>query len=220
MHVNMKGRKRMKWLVNSYFILALLAWNSLVNAQTWPPADWEQNALKAQEELNDFYKNAPGSPLDPKQKKKFKKHDFYPVSDKYVVNARLEKDSSHQIFKLKTTTSRLPEYRVYAVAHFELNGNPCKLALYQMVQTVAKPGYNGLFLPFKDLSNGESTYDLGRYINLEIPSGDQITIDFNQSYYPYCAYSDKFSCPLVPLANHLEVIIEAGIKGIPKKLKH
>jgi uncharacterized protein (DUF1684 family) len=37
-------------------------------------------------------------------------------------------------------------------------------------------------------------------------------IDFNEAYNPYCAYSDRFSCPLVPKENNLDVAIRAGEK--------
>ena len=70
-----------------------------------------------------------------------------------------------------------------------------------------------LFLPFTDLTNGEATYAGGRYIDLAIPDGDTLIIDFNKSYNPYCAYNKKYSCPIVPKVNHLEIDINAGVKA-------
>ena len=49
-------------------------------------------------------------------------------------------------------------------------------------------------------------------IDLKIPSGNTIVIDFNLSYNPYCAYSYKYSCPKVPLENDLAIEIKAGVK--------
>jgi uncharacterized protein (DUF1684 family) len=34
-----------------------------------------------------------------------------------------------------------------------------------------------------------------------------IAVDFNLAYNPYCAYNYKYSCPLVPLENDLDVAI-------------
>ena len=37
-------------------------------------------------------------------------------------------------------------------------------------------------------------------------------IDFNLCYNPYCAYNNRFSCPIPPQENHLEVQVLAGAK--------
>ena len=80
---------------------------------------------------------------------------------------------------------------------------------------------NHLFFPFTDLTTGSITYGAGRYIDLTIPkSGNTIVIDFNKAYNPFCAYSDGYSCPLVPADNNLDTEILAGVKFIGKKKKH
>ena len=69
-----------------------------------------------------------------------------------------------------------------------------------------------LFLPFRDLSNGKTTYQSGRYLDLVWQNDNEITLDFNLAYNPYCAYNYKYSCPLAPKENKLMVNIEAGEK--------
>jgi uncharacterized protein (DUF1684 family) len=64
-----------------------------------------------------------------------------------------------------------------------------------------------------DDTNGAETYAGGRYIDLAIPGGDSIVIDFNRAYNPYCAYNKKYSCPLVPKVNTLTTEIRAGVKA-------
>jgi uncharacterized protein (DUF1684 family) len=73
-----------------------------------------------------------------------------------------------------------------------------------------------LFLPFADLTNGEETYGGGRYLDLTIPTGNTILLDFNKAYNPYCAYNPKYSCPLVPKQNRLDIPIIAGVKAFKK----
>ena len=68
------------------------------------------------------------------------------------------------------------------------------------------------------LTNGEETYGDGRYIDLVIPEGDSITINFNKAYIPYCAYNAKYSCPIVPKENNLNYAIKAGVKNFNKPL--
>ena len=62
---------------------------------------------------------------------------------------------------------------------------------------MTKKGFEDyLFLPFLDDTNGDTTYGGGRYIDLRIPEGNTIEIDFNKAYNPYCAYNEKFLAQL------------------------
>ena len=96
---------------------------------------------------------------------------------------------------------------------FKLKGQQFNLNIYQNVESEDK---DYLFLPFSDETNGIESYGGGRYIDLRIPEGNQLTIDFNSAYNPYCAYNDKYSCPLTPRKNHLDVEVKAGIKVFEK----
>ncbi|MCA9982404.1 MAG: DUF1684 domain-containing protein [Anaerolineales bacterium] len=41
---------------------------------------------------------------------------------------------------------------------------------------------------------------------------NMVEVDFNFAYNPYCAYSERYSCPLPPRENWLTVPIRAGEK--------
>jgi uncharacterized protein (DUF1684 family) len=42
-------------------------------------------------------------------------------------------------------------------------------------------------------------------------SGDtELAVDFNYAYHPSCVYDPRWSCPLAPMANRLDVPIRAG----------
>ncbi len=56
-----------------------------------------------------------------------------------------------------------------------------------------------LFVPFTDQTSGEETYGGGRYIVLDIPEGNELVVDFNMAYNPFCVYSPDHSCPIPPL---------------------
>ena len=49
----------------------------------------------------------------------------------------------------------------------------------------------------------------------EKPDGT-FQLNFNNTYNPYCAYNDKYSCPLTPRKNHLDLEVRAGIKSFKK----
>ena len=79
-------------------------------------------------------------------------------------------------------------------------------------------GYEtSLFLPFMDETNGETSYGGGRYLDLEISDiqSNDVWIDFNQAYNPYCAYSSYYNCPIPPANNYLDIEIKAGVSYIP-----
>jgi len=185
----------------------------LVSFQSFTQEENYKNVIRShQDELNEKYKNAEESPLKTEDLQKFKGHDFFEIDSTYRVVAQYEKLELPIIILMKTSTSRLPEYIVYAKATFELKGKSHELVLYKSKSPPSDPEYlDYLFLPFTDLTNGEETYDVGRYIDIKIPDGDTVVIDFNKSYNPYCAYNKGYSCPIPPEENHLNVKIKAGI---------
>lgn len=172
-----------------------------------------KSAKKYQETLNKEYATAGESPLTPEDLSVFKALDFYPIAAKFAVEATFIKVENEQSFKMKTTGTRTPEYVKYGELHFALDGTSYKLNLYQSIDLIQKPGFEDyLFLPFSDLSCGKESYIGGRYIDMRIPKSNTVLIDFNTAYNPYCAYNHKYSCPIVPLENDLNVAILAGVK--------
>jgi uncharacterized protein (DUF1684 family) len=94
-----------------------------------------------------------------------------------------------------------------------LAAGPRTLALFWMA------GYTGgLFLPFRDATNGSSTYGAGRYLLDTAKSADlggdlaagRLILDFNFAFHPSCAFDPRWSCPLAPPENRLDVAVEAG----------
>lgn len=171
-----------------------------------------------QKEMNAEYKDATSSPLKEKDRKKFTGLDFFKFDSAFVVQASFKRTANEEVFKMKTTTDRLPEYIKYGIISFQLNGKSHALNVYQNQDLIKKEEYKDyLFLPFLDDTNGEESYGGGRYIDLRIPEGDTIEIDFNQAYNPYCAYNDKYSCPIVPRENYIAMFVRAGVKAFKKQ---
>ena len=166
-----------------------------------------------QKELNAFFKDATTSPLKDKDRKNFEGLEFFKYDSSYVVTASLKTTPESEPFKMKTSTKRLPVYRVYGELEFILKEKSFKLNIYQNVDSEDK---DYLFLPFLDDTNGNTSYAGGRYIESSIPEGESMQIDFNEAFNPYCAYNDKYSCPIVPRVNYLPIKVEAGVKAFKK----
>jgi hypothetical protein len=165
-----------------------------------------------QETINKEYANKEESPLTDEDFKTLKGLDFYPINDKFIVEAQFKRTPEEKVFKMKTTGTRLPEYVKYGILTFTIEGKEYSLNLYQNITLIKKEGFEDyLFLPFSDLTCGKQSYIGGRYIDMRIPKGNTMIIDFNKAYNPYCAYNHKYSCPIVPLENDLDVEILAGV---------
>jgi uncharacterized protein (DUF1684 family) len=172
-----------------------------------------ETSQEFQDNLNLEYADKEKSPLMKEDLKTFKSLDFFPIDDRYIIEAKFIRTKKEKVFKMKTSTSRLPEYKKYGELHFTIDGVACKLNVYQNIDLIKKPGFDDyLFLPFSDFTNGNETYIGGRYVDLRIQKCTTWKIDFNKAYNPYCAYNYEYSCPIVPLENDLNVAVLAGVK--------
>jgi uncharacterized protein (DUF1684 family) len=88
-----------------------------------------------------------------------------------------------------------------------------RLALYWM-----ESYSGGLFLPFRDATNGAQTYGAGRYLLDAAKSADlggdparrTLICDFNFAYQPSCAFDPRWACPLAPPDNRLDAPVPVG----------
>lgn len=145
-----------------------------------------------------------------------KQMHFFDVNEKYRVVAKFEKAQTGQWFEMPTSGRIKKVFRVYGVLSFRINDTLVKLNLYQSQGLMSNDQYkNYLFLPFTDATTGYETYESGRYTDLQTSDikNNEVVIDFNKAYNPYCAYvSGVYNCPIPPAANHLPVAILAGEK--------
>jgi len=177
----------------------------------------KDSVIAFQDQINSEYADAKQSPLLEKDLKNFDSLDFYPISEKFFVLAKFMRTPDEKPFEMPTTTARKPMYVKYGEAHFSIDGKLFKLNIYQSQDLKKIEKYkNSLFLPFTDLTSGVDSYGGGRYVDLKIPEADVIAIDFNTAYNPYCAYNHKYSCPIPPQENDLEIEIKAGVKKFKK----
>ena len=173
-----------------------------------------------QQKLNASYKDASKSPLKKKDLKQFKGLDFFPVDAAFIVTATLVKTLNAPTFEMATTTDRKPLYKEYGTLNFLIKGKACELTIYRSQDDLRDEKYKDyLFLPFTDATSSDESYGGGRYMDVmttDENADGTIELNFNNTYNPYCAYNDKYSCPLTPRKNHLDVAIKAGIMVFEK----
>jgi uncharacterized protein (DUF1684 family) len=149
--------------------------------------------------------------------------DFFPPSARARVTAKFTATPGELPFEMPTYSGITRTYRKWGEAAFLWKKDSMTLSIYENLTLSANPLYKDyLFLPFKDTTNGLSTYGGGRYLNMSKADTEdgRIIIDFNKAYNPWCAYSDGYNCPIPPLENHLPVPVSAGEKQYKGEVRH
>lgn len=197
-----------------FFLMVLFLNTSLIVAQQ---SSVIKDIVAFQNHMNSEFADPEESPLTSEDLKKFKELEFFDIDTSYVVKADFVRTPYESPFAMPTSTDRMPMYVKYGEAYFEINGKPFILNIYQNQELIIKAEYvDYLFIPFTDKTNGKTSYGGGRYLDMRIPEGNKITLDFNKAYNPYCAYSGRYSCPIPPSENDLSVSIPVGVKAYKK----
>jgi hypothetical protein len=161
---------------------------------------------------NDLFANHPQSPLPAPARTAFSELPHFPYDPGYRLAADVTA-AAPEVYDIATSGEHVGSYRFtrFAVARFELAGRQQELELYWL------EGYGGgLFLPFRDVTSGKTTYGAGRYLLDTVKGADlgmdghRLVLDFNFSYNPSCAYDPAWVCPLAPPPNRMDVAVEAG----------
>ena len=140
---------------------------------------------------------------------------FFDIDVKYRFEATFKKSIGEQPFDMATSSGKMKQYVKYGELTFIFEEKNTTISVYQSLSLIHHPLYKDyLFIPFKDLTTGESSYGAGRYIDTKFSEiiDNKMIIDFNKCYNPYCAYADGYSCPIPPKENTLNIGIEAGEK--------
>ncbi len=177
--------------------------------------DRHQKDIKAfQEKLILEYADAETPPLNAEELKEFPGLKFFPIDKNFRVIGRFIRTPDEKPFPMAKSDGKTEPYVKYARAVFSLSGNEYELGIYQNIRLSKMPGFEDyLFIPFKDGTSGEETYGAGRYLEVRMPRrGETVELDFNKAYHPYCAYTDKFSCPIPPRENKLPIKVLAGVR--------
>jgi len=153
------------------------------------------------------HQNAPAVViLDPEAPRPTLAPRWYPYDARFRLTLSLEPDALRIALGSTREHDRSAE-RVGWFA-FTLEGNACRLAATRLIE----PGVpkDSLQLFFRDRTSGETTYGLGRYLDLEDSGDGRYIVDFNRAYNPACAFSPYYNCPVPPEENRLPVMITAG----------
>jgi hypothetical protein len=152
--------------------------------------DWRQ-------QRDEYFKSDPSSPIEDKEN--FSGLNYFDPDLEYKVEAHVTLLNDTSTFTMNRTDGKKEIYKRYAIASFQMHKKEYQLIL------------------FTDRTTGELTYNTGRYLDLEQKEPDKVIIDFNYAYNPFCSYSPRYSCPIPPKENDIDIEILAGEKIFEKK---
>lgn len=188
------------------FVLIPLALLVFMFTQSGSSDEYTNEIEKFREERHDFFKSSQASPFI-QNNVDYEPITFFPIEPSYRVRARLERLTTRETVSITNSDGTQSKYLKFARANFELNGSDHSLLILKAL------GFGNQYLTaFLDETSAISSYGGGRYLDLAIGKSDQIEIDFNKAYNPYCAYVEDYLCPLPPRENYLSTAIEAGEK--------
>ncbi|MFD1512615.1 DUF1684 domain-containing protein [Halomarina rubra] len=169
---------------------------------------WRENLSQQRARKDEYFGEHPHSPIPQTERDDFDGLSYYDPDAAYRFELPLAEFDDHETLTVATTTDGEREYLRWGEFRFDLHGEERTLTAYK-----ADPTDDRLWVPFKDATNGETTYGGGRYLDLESDAHHEDgrwTLDFNAAYNPFCVYSDAYECPLVPFENRLDTRVEAG----------
>ena len=173
-----------------------------------PEQGW--NAFRSERDI--LFKTHPQSPLSELQRERFEKLEYFPYDSQWRLTVPLEPPSSRSPFRIDLGEEG--DFLITEMGRVRIRPD-ARLSLFWV------EGYGGgLFLPFADETNGQTTYGGGRYASLSRWENGHYILDFNQSYAPYCAYNPEYICPLPPPQNRLSLAIRAGERAYGADLAH
>ncbi len=137
--------------------------------------------------------------------------DAFPYNPEWVITATFSENPAGTTmgFEHLKDNGKTKEQVIPGEITFSKDGVDYNLAAF-------KSG-RALQLVYADATNGVDTYSVGRFLFLAPNPDGTITLDFNLSVLPPCAFSYNFNCPMPPKQNRFAVAIEAGEKNVLKK---
>lgn len=170
-----------------------------------------------------LYREHPQSPLPIADRAAFRaRHYPYDLALRFELpldpqggeeDRHVEGATPHSAVAIPTSASGAMSFRRVGSVAVPFPGGTRRLAVFWMEEYAG-----GLFLSFRDGTNGTATYGGGRYLLDGAKSADlggdaaqgTVILDFNFAYQPSCAFDPRWTCPLTPPENRLDLAVEAG----------
>jgi uncharacterized protein len=160
---------------------------------------------------DELYSSHPDSPLPPVARHSPEGLPYYDYDPALHLGEVPVDLAAPVTFEIAHNAAGTTPARRFGSVTFEIGSRSCTLSLFWL-----DVYGGGLFLPFRDATNGDTTYGGGRYLLDTVKSADlggtatTLVLDLNFAFHPSCAHDPLWSCPLAPPENRLGVRVEGG----------
>ena len=128
---------------------------------------------------------------------------WFPINKHFRMSGRYTRYKTPKITNTPDTFGTMAEERLDGYVAFRFEGKTYKL---DATETQDRK----LFIKFRDQTSNKETYPPSRYYYTEPVKSSKVTIDFNYSYSPPCAFTEYATCIFAPPQNELPFRVEAG----------
>ena len=164
-------------------------------------------------EMDDFFRTSPYSPFAGDTSVKFEGIKWYPPSLEYYFRAKLVRYPDAETVSVFGTKGEERSEVKYGYFEIFRKGQTYRLNVYKDARSGAAEPERPLSIWFTDETTAKETYGVGRYLEVGEEQRDSsffYTLDFNNAYNPYCAYSGRYSCAIPRKEDHLAFPLLAG----------
>ncbi len=173
--------------------------------------DWHTRLRSRREAKESTFNDPATSPLSEAAQDTFEGLSWFPIDESARLTARFERLESDRTVSLAASRGPPMQFEHIGQVGVELAGDLTVLSVYRA------PGVEPLLLPFRDQTNGDTTWEHGRYVLIEPPASTgsepavtEVQVDFNQAYHPLCVYDETVRSAKPPEENELSLPVRAG----------
>jgi uncharacterized protein (DUF1684 family) len=167
-------------------------------------------------EVDSSFQYDPNSPFHSDSSAHFDGIKWFPPDEKYIFTSKLHRYAQPEtVTVLGTKGEERKEIKYgYFILKFEGTDHHLNAYKFGLEEIEQHPQLrNRLSVWFTDETTGKETYGVGRYIEVDDLAADTnyiYTLNLNNAYNPYCAYSPMYSCAIPRKEDHLPFPVKAG----------
>jgi uncharacterized protein (DUF1684 family) len=180
-----------------------------------------QDNLTHRAQVDDGFRNDPGSPFHRDTSISFTGINWYPIDVRFRSVVPLHRYPDPEIVRVMGTKGEPREqlrYGYFLLLLPDSAGMPVQVRLnvykFTPSDSMRYARYrNHLSMWFTDLTRGKETYHVGRYIELGEEQADpdaRYIVDLNKAFNPYCAYSALYSCAIPTEEDRITIPLRVG----------
>ncbi len=144
---------------------------------------------------------------DAPSRKHFIGIDSFPIDASWRIEANWVPAAPNETLEMGSVIGTIDKYPVPGRLAFSRDGKH-----FELLPVIEVPGDKQYFVVFADRTSGKETYGAARFLYVDPPKDGKVSVDFNKTYNPPCAFTPYATCPLAPPENRLDMRVTAGEK--------